>query len=116
MIGHLPLRMGLGSRGGSSSGPFELLGHAESIRQDPAPSCGELRSKNLPRSAGRWMWHPQGKIWFCAVVFSIVTVLLSLVLGLGFKLFLNRVASSLFTYWQVLALHVCALSTVLAQG
>lgn len=104
MICHLPLRKRLGLRGGSFSDPFELLGHAESIRQDPAPSCGELRSKNLQRkrSTGRWVQHPQGEIWFCALVFSVVTVLLILVLALGFKLFLNRTASSLLTYWQVL--------------
>lgn len=89
MICHLPLRKRLGSRGGSFSGPFELLGHAESIRQDPAPSCGELRNKNSQRSAGSWMQHPQGQIWFCAVVFSTVTVLLILVLALSLKLFLN---------------------------
>lgn len=51
------------------------MGHAERIRQDPAPSCGEAAQQELAkRSAGRWMQHPQGKTWFCAVVFSAVAV------------------------------------------
>ncbi|XP_010018849.1 PREDICTED: protein Simiate, partial [Nestor notabilis] len=64
---------------------------AESIHQDPAPSCGEAAQQELAkRSARRWLQHLQRKTWFCAVVFSTVTVLSVLVLALGFKLFLKQ--------------------------
>lgn len=48
------------------------------------------------------MQHPQGTT-FCAVVFCTVSVLLILILALGFKLFLNRIAPPLFVYWKVLS-------------
>lgn len=61
---------------------------------------------------GRWTQHPQGEIWLCALVFSAGTVLLILVLALGFILS-NRIASTLFIYWHV---HACALGMVLGQA
>lgn len=61
---------------------------------------------------GRWIQHPQGEIWFCARAFSAVTLLLILVLAVGFILS-NRIASTPFIYWQV---HACALRMVLGQA
>lgn len=70
----------------------------------------EAAQAELPRRAvGRWIQHPQGEIWFCALVFSAVTLLLVLVLAVGFILS-NRIASTLFMYWQG---HACALGMVL---
>uniref|UniRef100_A0A8D2PP87 Protein Abitram n=1 Tax=Zosterops lateralis melanops TaxID=1220523 RepID=A0A8D2PP87_ZOSLA len=33
----------------------------------------------LPRSVGRWIQHSQGEIWFCALVFSAVTLLICVI-------------------------------------
>lgn len=65
----------------------------------------------LPRSVGRWIQHPQEEIWFHTLFFGAVTVLLVLVLALGFILS-NKIDSFLFTYLQV---HACALGIVLGQ-
>lgn len=67
------------------------------------PLVGKLRSKNLQRGVqgdgcSTRRERPGSVLWF-----SLQLLLLILVLALGFKLFLNRIASPLFVYWQVLS-------------
>lgn len=49
------------------------------------PLVGAVQPE-LHRSVGRWIQHRQGEIWFCALVFSAVTLVLILVLAVGFVL------------------------------